>query len=847
MPGPSAHGQRNKKHTTGRHASKHTWKRHKTAGDDTRAMFGARVRASMKVGQGVGNKQERAVRAKQIRDANRSAIMEEKRFSRATPKVVGVLAFNADDDGGSDVLKYLEELISCMVGDEGECDVQEVVKALANDCTTPLTVTCGRFRHRVSFLLMNPANTLAALEVLKVCDLLMMVAPVSAHEPSGELCRCLPTLKALGIPQTLLVLRGLADVKQAKKQEVKKAMMNIVSNELQVPTERVKTLPADSKAELAEVVRQTVELRADMPRWRNQRPYVLAHRKEVTADAADDRFATVVIEGYVRGVPATANQLWHLPGVGDFPVEKIESIAEPRSARLKANSKDADMGDEIFMTWTRDPETADAVVRENEPDPLENEQTWPTASELQMAEIEAMKSQKRPAGMSDYQSSWLALDGDDNTANDADAGDDEDDDMADAPGQDMFGAEAEMREGGADVEDDESDEEWVNAGDDADDEMDAETRRNFDLAQRDSHKRALLQDAADEDLQHPDEMDTPDHIPARDRFAKYRGLKSFRSSPWDSKESLPYDYSRVFAFENYRRAYKRALDIQEEDAVGGAQIGAYVRITLRGVPRIPVIALFQGQGGYEPPHPNVCPRSDDGKIGSGVGPLWTGWVGGAGPVIVTGLMQYETCLSLMHYCVTKSSVYEQPLKSKDPLWFHVGFRRERAGPLYSTDNLGDKHKLERFLRARVPTIASVYGPITYGPAPVIGFKESYTPNGIRADLAMTGSVRNANPDRIVLKRVILSAFPFRTHKHKAVARQMFFDPNDIRWFKPLELWTKYGLRGKIVEPVGTHGRMKCIFNSVIHQHDTICVTLYKRIYPKFQPGEHAEQEQQGGR
>jgi pre-rRNA-processing protein TSR1 len=281
--------------------------------------------------------------------------------------------------------------------------------------------------------------------------------------------------------------------------------------------------------------------------------------------------------------------------------------------------------------------------------------------------------------------------------------------------------------------------------------------------------------------------------------------------------------------------------------VGGAQIGVYVRITLRGVPRIPVIALFEGQGGYEPPHPNVCPRSDDGKIGSGVGPLWTGWVGGAGPVIVTGLMQYETCLSLMHYCVTKSSVCEQPLKSKDPLWFHVGFRRERAGALYSTDNLGDKHKLERFLRSRVPTIASVYGPITYGPAPVIGFKETYTANGIRAELAMTGSVRNANPDRIILKRVILSALPFRTHKHKAVARQMFYDPNDIRWFKPLELWTKYGLRGKIVEPVGTHGRMKCIFNNVIHQHDTICITLYKRIYPKFQIGEHAEQERQGGR
>ena len=45
--------------------------------------------------------------------------------------------------------------------------------------------------------------------------------------------------------------------------------------------------------------------------------------------------------------------------------------------------------------------------------------------------------------------------------------------------------------------------------------------------------------------------------------ASARGLKSFRSSPWDPKEWLPKEYTRIFAFENFKRTHKRAKQAVE--------------------------------------------------------------------------------------------------------------------------------------------------------------------------------------------------------------------------------------------------------------------------------------------
>uniref|UniRef100_A0A803TD38 Pre-rRNA-processing protein TSR1 homolog n=1 Tax=Anolis carolinensis TaxID=28377 RepID=A0A803TD38_ANOCA len=144
--------------------------------------------------------------------------------------------------------------------------------------------------------------------------------------------------------------------------------------------------------------------------------------------------------------------------------------------------------------------------------------------------------------------------------------------------------------------------------------------------------------------------------------------------------------------------------------------------------------------------------------------------------------------------------------------------------------LGDKHKLEPFLRADAAAVASLYGPITFPPASVLLFKqEKEGPHSLLA----TGSLLSVDPDRLVIKRIVLSGHPFKIHRKMAVVRYMFFNREDVTWFKPVELRTKWGRRGHIKEPLGTHGHMKCQFDGQLKSQDTVLMTLYKRVFPKW--------------
>ena len=306
---------------------------------------------------------------------------------------------------------------------------------------------------------------------------------------------------------------------------------------------------------------------------------------------------------------------------------------------------------------------------------------------------------------------------------------------------------------------------------------------------------------AREDMDFPDEVDTP-FKEARVRFEKYRGIKSLKNCDWDPYENLPKEYSKIWRFQSYQAAYKDS--IQQTIEEGLPLNGTYVNI---------VIELAPGQSSHF--HVDQA-------------------------LVMSTLFPNETKLTTMHFKIKRTFENKEVIPSNSDMQFNCGFRRMHIKPVFSLETnpgaASEKFKYLRFLRSDdTPTVATAFCPIVFAPTKVVCF----TTNSLQSEscnaLAATGSVMPPNPLRVILKRIILTGYPLKCHKKKAVVRYMFFDPKDIKYFKPVEMYTKNGLKGHIKASLGTHGLFKATFNDFMKANDVICMPLYRRVFPAWHP------------
>jgi pre-rRNA-processing protein TSR1 len=572
--------------------------------------------------------------------------------------------------------------------------------------------------------------------------------------------------------------------------------------------EKVNSL--DSRQECLNVMRSLCTTTPKGVHWREDRSWMVVEDVQwpggKNAMTEPDGMGEVILTGVIRGKGLQADRLVQVGDWGDFQIDKITAAPLEIRKKVKGESMAVDSEGQgaLLETPTENQDDMDELA----PEEVVMEDADAMAVSIAATErrgvllddhhyfsdeetrIPDRIVKRLPKGTSKYQAAWY-LDDVSDSGSDLEDIDDEQDIGESSENQGMGPADGvfdvnmrEPTEGGPS--------EYPQS------EMFLDPSPE-DEAEQIAAYRSQRKEEMEEDLEFPDEIELLPNVSAKERLARYRGLKSLRTSAWETEEDRlyePEEWRRLLEVADYRGARSRVL---KDSKIGGVQPGMRVNVHLRGVP----LSLQQ-----------KCSATS--------------------PLALFSLLRHEHKRTSVNYAITLNSDAAEPLRSKEELIMQCGPRRFIVNPLLSEagNTQNDVHKFQRYLHPGRTAIASFIGPLTWGSVPTLFFKRNITDNASPLTLVATGTSLPPSHSRVIAKRVILTGHPFKINKKIVTVRYMFFNAEDVAWFKALQLWTKRGRSGYIKESLGTHGYFKATFDGKINPMDAVAVSLYKRVWPR---------------
>lgn len=685
--------------------------------------------------------------------------------------------------------------------------IQKLNQAVDAESLWPLEghmrIRVDRFKQNLVYVPVR-RDFMTALDACRLADfVVLLLSPTEEPGEEGELL--LKTIEGQGVSNVLTMVQNLDTVEPAKRRpQVVTSLKSYITHFF--PSQE-KILSLDSESECSNAIRSLCTTTPKGIRWREDRSWMLVENVERPSKTVKaNTEGEVVLTGVVRGRGLKANRLVQVGDWGHFQIEKVTDATSPISKKRKADEmtvdepKDAEileMPDEEqedlaeLAPYEAAMEDVDTLSMSEAPTErrgvLLDEHHYFSDDETHLPE----EPKRLPKGTSPYQAAWFLGDMSGSESDLEDAVDDEGDldmEVPALPQDGLEGLDKAMPKEPTETAPSEYPQSEMFLDPSPDDEA-------AQLAEYRSQRKT----EAKEDLEFPDEIELHPNVLARERLSRYRGLKSLRTSHWETGEDRahePEEWNRLLQVPDYKRAKKQ---VENDSLVGGVHAGRRVHVHLRNVP-------FALQQTYKPTQ----------------------------PLALYSLLRHEQKQTVVNYSITLSSDHPNPLKSKEELILQCGSRRFSINPVFSQsgNTPNNVHKFLRYLHPGQTAIASFIAPVTWGAVPALFFQPSVSMPGTPLSLIATGTSLPASTSRVIAKRIILTGHPYKIHKKLVTVRYMFFNKEDVQWFKALPLWTKRGRSGFVKESLGTHGYFKATFDGKINPQDAIGVSLYKRVWPR---------------
>lgn len=732
-------------------------------------------------GSGKGTRELSKIERKNMhKQLKANKILETKRIrklfegSSGAEKIITVISLT--DDIPSEAI--LSQLIN---------SVKESLEQADIDFTAPSvhTVKLPRFKSNAKFILPNPTDLIDILDACKVSDYVVfgLSAQKEIDPTYGE--QILRAVIAQGVASVIGVLPNLVSAypKKNLQQDIRQSLQSFFTHFF--PAEE-KLFALENETECANCLRVISQKFPALISWRDSRAYMVADSAQWLQTSPESGY--VVVEGTVRGVGFDPNRLVHLPGHGDFQLERIESVARHAKDTVGGQVYTPDESQETLEELN--PQELDMDDNEDGLDLGDDDEQWGVQMEgknyFNSHDDLARRKHRLPRGTSEYQGKWLlddVLEG----ASDAEEVDGESD--IDIEENEMDNEQQEEADVDGDVD---------GAGDAMED---TQSEMFVELSPEEEEQQLREYRAMEkEDREFPDEIELDPRDSAKKELGQYRGVKSLGNCNWDwdeQDEERPSIYSRLLHINNFKATRNKL----HKDAVKQAQVqaGSKARLYIRA----PQFVL------------------------NGVDAT-------ARVFSVYLMLEHEHKLAMTNFSFKTWEDYEKPVPTGEPLTVQYGFRRYVITPTFNqaSNSSNNVHKCERFAHHGDTCIASAIAPVMFENAPAIFFKTAANAEGPALELVGQGTFLNCDHTRVIAQRVVLTGHPVKIHRKLVTVRYMFFNVEDINWFKAVPLFTKSGRTGFIKESLGTHGYFKCTFDGSLLAQDVVAMALYKRVWPR---------------
>lgn len=778
--------KKNHKSFKSRHSSKSALKK----------MFKGRVETddSRKTGKPtvkVVSKLQRKNFAKQVRDQKIKASSENRKLfdgANGAAKIVTVIPLTTD--------VYADDIVKKLLA--GEFPANDL---LQSNIVVPSTnnIFISKFKSNLKIIIPDMNDMINLLDSCKIADFVVFgLSGTSEVDPEiGE--QVIRALELQGISSYIGVVSNLSQVhpKEKFQLDVKQSLESYFKHFF--PNEE-KIYNLEKSSESLNCLRTLCQKLPRNVNWRDSRGYLVAdsvsYEQDDTTVENDGTNGCLVVEGTARGIGFNVNRLVHLPGLGDFQITKMMKLVKNGDDSCMVPSADQQDSLEEYANHDMEME-ADSDMEDFDDEGHDYQYDNLTSARYDEhgflpGKAEPLRKPKVPKGTSDYQSKWYL----DDMVEEGEEVEDEDEDED----EELIGENDDQLELGDELPDFQENRDSLYQPTEA-----GETEMFVELSPEEEERQLLeYRNMEKEDREFPDELELSPNESGIERLKRYRGLKNLHNCVWEVDEkdpTCPSEWNRVLRISNYKNVKRQVLNNAQKQAQvkAGDKIKMYIKFPQEMLDKV------------------VDPKQL----------VFT----------VFGLLPHEHQQTVANFSIQRWEDYENPVPAEEPIIVQYGIRRQVIQPCFSSASVSPNnvHKFERFLHEDSVSVATCIALADFTQSPAIFFrKNSEKPTGI--EFIGHGSFLSSDHTRILAKRVVLTGHPFKFHKNVVTVRYMFFNADDIEWFKSIPLFTKSGRSGFIKESLGTHGYFKATFDTKLSAQDVVAMALFKRIWPKTSVG-----------